>query len=541
MTSRLCHFFMLYMTAFIAPSYAYETYDVVVYGGSSAGVVAAVQAANMGKTVVLIAPSGHLGGMTSNGLGLIDVKKPEAVGGLTRQYFYNAWLYYYQDTAGWKWEAPRPFKGQMNEYHPDEELMWVIEPHVAEVLFENMASQANVVVVKGERLNRESGVVKYSQNITQIAMESGRTFYGKMFIDATYEGDLMAAAQVSYIVGREPNSLYNEKNNGICPNNTHVRDTAQIDPYVVPGDPTSGLLPRIFADIGGTPGDGDKCIQAYCYRMCLTDVPENSVMVEKPEGYDESQYEILFRAIEVGRSVKTYFKLSMLPNRKTDSNNNGPISCDYIGMSWDYPEADYATREQIAKAHELWQRGMIWSLQNHPRSTQKVKSYYGSWGLPKDEFQSNNNWPYEIYVREARRMITDFVVTEHVVAKEIEVDDSIGMSSYDMDSHAIKYVINAQGFLGTEGGMYKQVSKPFSISYRSIVPFRNECANLLVPVCLAASHAAYGSIRMEPTFMVLGQSAATAACIAIDMNVAIQDVPYSVLQEQLLHDGQVLQ
>ena len=193
-------------------------------------------------------------------------------------------------------------------------------------------------------------------------------------------------------------------------------------------------------------------------------------------------------------------------------------------MSWDYPEADYATREQIAKAHELWQRGMIWSLQNHPRSTQKVKSYYGSWGLPKDEFQSNNNWPYEIYVREARRMITDFVVTEHVVAKEIEVDDSIGMSSYDMDSHAIKYVINAQGFLGTEGGMYKQVSKPFSISYRSIVPLRNECANLLVPVCLAASHAAYGSIRMEPTFMVLGQSAATAACIAIDMNVAIQDV-----------------
>jgi hypothetical protein len=321
----------------------------------------------------------------------------------------------------------------------------------------------------------------------------------------------------------------------------HIRDSAQIDPYIVKGDPESGLLPRIYPNADEELGHGDGLVQSYTYRMCLTDVHENLVKVEKPENYDELQYEILFRAIENGRSIKTFFKLSLVPNRKTDSNNNGPISTDYIGMSWDYPEADYATRDRIAKEHELWQRGLIWTLQNHPRVPKKVKEYYGPWGLPKDEFEDNNNWPYELYVREARRMISTAVIDEHTALGNVPVEDSIGLSSYDMDSHAIKYVINSKGFLGTEGGFYKLVAKPYPVSYRAIVPVREECTNLIVPVCLSASHVGYGSMRMEPTFMVVGQSAATAASLAIDLNVAVQDLPYPTLRQQLLSDGQVLE
>ena len=466
---RLIHFpiylFFLYLSFLPSQAFAYaapsETYDIVVYGGTSAGVIAAIQASSMEKSVVLIAPTKHLGGMTSNGLGLVDVKQPDAIGGLARQYFTNLWDYYYQDDSAWKWSPPQFLHGQLAEVHYETHLMLTLEPHVAEMFFDKMAAEAKVPVVRGERLNRESGVIKNERRIVQISMESGHTFAGKMFIDATYEGDLMAAAKVSYIVGREPNSRYNETINGIHPNSTNIRTSAQIDPYIIMGDPTSGLLPRVFPDIDGNVGDGDNQIQSYNFRMCLTQVPGNRVPIEKPANYDEFQYEILLRSIEAGRSVKSYLKLSPLPNGKTDSNNNGPISTDYIGMSWDYPEADYATREIIAWEHEQWQRGLLWTLQNHPRTTPKVKAYYSMWGLPKDEFADNNNWPYEIYVREARRMISAVVITEHTALGIVPVEDSVGLSSYDMDSHAMKYVVTPSGYVGTEGGVYKQVNSPY--------------------------------------------------------------------------------
>jgi hypothetical protein len=319
-----------------------------------------------------------------------------------------------------------------------------------------------------------------------------------------------------------------------------VKAPVQIDPYLIKGDPQSGLLPRIFPSAGGDKGEGDCGVQAYNFRMCLTDVPENSARIEKPADYDEREYEILFRAIEAGIAAKNIFKLDLLPNRKTDSNNNGLISTDYVGLSWEYPEADYETRKQIAFEHEQWQRGLVWTLQNHPRIPQNVRAFYAPWGLPLDEFIDNNHWPYQLYIREARRMISPLVITEQTVLGNIQVQDSIGLASYSMDSHAIKYVVNPSGFLGTEGGLFKKVLKPYSISYQAIVPARNDCENLLVPVCLSASHAAYGSIRMEPTLMHLGQSAATAASLAIDYNVALQDLPYPALREQLLNDGQVL-
>jgi hypothetical protein len=395
-------------------------------------------------------------------------------------------------------------------------------------------------VFRGERLNREAGVSKTGKKIQQITMESGRVFQGNVFIDASYEGDLMASAGVSYRVGREPNALYNERMNGMRLNLNRSDMPRGIDPYVVKGDPSSGLLPRINAQVQGINGDGDHLVQAYNFRMCLTNVPENRVLVQKPNNYDELDYEIVFRAIKAGLPRQKFFKLDAIPNGKTDSNNYSSISTDFIGMSTSYVEADYATRAKIAQAHEDWQRGLIWTLQNHPRTDPKVKQHYEGWGLPRDEFVDNKHWPHQLYVREARRMIGETVITEHTAVGREQDPDGVGLGSYPLDSHAVQYFVAPDGFLATEGEMWEKIPGPYPISYRAIVPKSDEVTNLLVPVCLSATHAAYGSIRMEPVFMILGQSAATAASLAIDHNVDVQKVDYTLLRLRLLADGQVL-
>ncbi len=540
MAKRTVVFSVLYLLFFYFFTLkAIEGYDIVIYGGTSAGVIAAVQAAKMGNSVVLISTGNHIGGMTINGLGWVDVKNPGTIGGLSIEFFNRVWQFYQQDSS-WIWEAKHPIKGQLMQLHPEDPCMWVLEPHVGEMIFNDRVTEANIPVIYNEQLNRDDGVQMKGQSIIQIEMESGRAFQGKMFIDATYEGDLMAASKVSYRVGREPNSLYQETVNGIQPNKPFKTSYA-IDPYLVEGDPQSGLLPRVYSNAGGNAGEGDDKVEAYVYRRCLTDVVQNRVPVTKPSGYDEAQYEIVFRAIEAGMPKEKFFKLDLLPNRKTDSNNNGMVSTDYVGMNWNYPEADYATRKQIALAHELWQRGLIWTLQNHSRVPESVKAYYAPWGLPNDEFVDNNNWPYDLYIREARRMVSSVVIDEQTVLGKVQVPDSIGFGFYDMDSHIIKYIVNQKGGLESEGGVYKKVKAPFPISYQAIIPIRNECKNLLVPICVSSTHSAYGAIRMEPTFMVLGQSAATAASLAILLNVALQDLPYEMLRKQLIADGQVLE
>jgi hypothetical protein len=349
----------------------------------------------------------------------------------------------------------------------------------------------------------------------------------------------MAAAGVSYFVGREANSRYNETINGVKSLlSVSAIYPEGIDPYRIKGDPSSGLLPRVRPDHGIPEGEGDKGVQAYNYRMCLTDVPENRVPIERPAGYDEAEYEIVFRAIEIG--TKDFFKLDLMPNRKTDSNNNGFVSTDFVGMSEDYPEADYGTRERLAKAHEQWQRGLVWTLQNHPRVPEAMRKFYAPWGLPKDEFTDTGHWPHQLYIREARRMVADYVVTENTAMGRETASDPVGLGSYSMDSHATRHTLSPKGFVKNEGGMFVKLPAPYGISYRSIVPRRGECGNLLVPVCASATHAAYGSMRMEPVFMVLGQSAATAACLALDRGIALQDLPYEPLRESLLSDGQIL-
>jgi hypothetical protein len=514
-------------------------YDVCVYGGTSAGVIAAIQVRKMGRSVILVSPDKHLGGMTSGGLGFTDMGDERTVGGLSRDYFHRIWVYY-QNPPAWPFEAREAFRnaGQHGPgLNADLEIATVFEPHVAERTFADLISENAVEVVPG-RLDRKNGVRMAGSKITSMQTEDGRVFSADAFIDATYEGDLMAGAKVRYTVGREANSQYRETADGIQPGQRGNQLPDGIDPFRIKGDLASGLLPRVNPTPGGVPGSADCKIQAYCYRMCLTDLPANRLPIEKPAGYDAADYEILFRAIEAGQAGG-FCKFSGLPNRKTDSNNESGISTDFIGMNYEYPEADYTTRERIAHAHELWQRGLLWTLQNHPRIPASIRKSYGRWGLPKDEFIDSGHWPSQLYVREARRMVNDHVIDEAAILHRT-APQPIGLGSYTMDSHNVQYHVNAQGFIAAEGNVQKATKGPYQIDLGAIVPKRGECDNLLVPVCLAASHIAYGSIRMESVFMILGQSAGTGAALACEDHRAMQDLDYARLKARLEADGQIL-
>lgn len=518
--------------------------DIVVYGDASGGVIAAVAAKQQGKDVILVSQYGHLGGLTSSGLGWTDLGNPKILGGLSRE-FYHRLYKHYQDDSAWVHQSREnyPNKGQgTSAFDQETELASVFEPKVAEQIFDEMIQEAGIEVIKG-RLDLYDGVIKQGKRIAAIKLEDGTTIAGKMFIDASYEGDLMPGAGVSYVMGREANSEFGEQGNG----NTGVAKKNQlpngIDPYVVKGDPSSGLLPYVNPDLGGEKGDGDHRFQAYCYRMCLTDVPENRVMIEKPARYNEADYEILFRAIEAGQKGG-FFKTSPMPNRKTDSNNVGGISTDYIGgnygKNWNWATLNHHEREVLARKHKDWQLGLVWTVQNHPRVPEDIRNAYGKWGLPKDEFVDNGQWPYNLYVREARRMRSDFVMTEDHCKRKLAVEDPVGMGAYTLDSHNTQRVVH-NGMVKNEGDIQTYLrGKAYGISYRSIVPKQDECENLLVPWSLSATHIAFGSIRMEPVFMILGESAATAAVIAIDEDIDVQDVAYDKLKATLIERGQVL-
>ncbi len=511
-------------------------YDVVVYGGTSAGVVAAVQAARMGHTAVLIAPRGHLGGMSSSGLGWTDTGNKSVIGGLSRE-FYRRIKKHYDNPASWRYENRDDYR----YYRPEDDAMWTFEPHVAERIFDEMVREAGVPVLRGERLQRPGGVVKRGTVIESLRLESGREVSGRMFIDCSYEGDLMAEAGVTYTVGRESNRVYGETINGVATrlNYHNHRFIVRVSPFVRPDDPSSGLLPGIDPTGPGKEGEGDHRVQAYNYRLCLTDVPENRVPFTRPEGFREIEYELLFRNFEAG-DRRLPLKIDMMPNRKTDVNNNGAVSTDYIGMNYDYPDAGYARRAEIERAHEVYVRGLMWVLANHPRVPVEIRRQVSRWGWAKDEFVDNDHFPFQIYVREARRMVGEYVMTEHDCRRLRVAPDSVGLGSYNMDSHNVQRYVTEDGTVQNEGDVQESPGGPYVVSYRSLLPKRNEATNLLVPVCLSASHAAYGSIRMEPVFMILGQSAATAACLALERGTTLHDLDYAVLRKRLLADGQVL-
>lgn len=514
--------------------------DVLVYGGTSSGVIAAYTAKQYGQSVLLVEPGRHLGGMSSGGLGQTDIGNKYAVTGLGLDFYRRLGRYYGQFEA------------------------WQFEPRAAEQVFEQYIDEAGVEVLYSRRLKN---VEKDGTRITQVTLEYAGDGGGspdlvvaaKMFIDATYEGDLMALAGASYFVGREANADYDESYNGVqypainhqfpdgSPPVVIMDGTPEmgppVDPYVVPGDPSSGLLPGITGDTVAPNGTGDRLVQAYNFRMALCQ-EDQRIPITRPENYDSTRYELLLRDMESNppESLHKLFIISRMPNGKTDWNNKGAFSTDYIGGSWEYPEADYEERARIWQDHVDYQKGLIYFVGHDPRVPEHIREEMQTWGYCRNEFLDTDGWPHQLYIREARRLVGEYVVTEHDVLGKKVVEDGIGMAAYGIDSHNVQRLA-IDGKTLNEGNVQEPVPEPYPISYRAITPKREEVTNLLVSVAVSATHTAYGSIRMEPVFMVLGQSASAAAVMALEADVAVQEIDVSRLQQELrqnpLADGSI--
>ena len=504
------------------------TYDLVVYGDSSGAVTAAIAVKRRGLSVVLVNPTHFLGGMSASGLGATDFLGKRATFGGIASEFYTAIAKAYG-------------KKHVRSF----------EPHVGQQVFDKLIADAEVPVVFNEELDRQNGVTMDGKRITSITTLSGKTYRGKMFIDATYVGDLMAAAGVTHTMGREPETQYDEDLAGVRRGDTNPRVhygqgnkdhfVAKVDGYITPGDPSSGLLPHVQRIEGLKNGQGDRKIQAYNYRMCLTTNPALKLPLEKPEGYRDLNHELLLRNFDAGDTrLPALIEPLAGKGAKVDWNNMHAVGIDYVSANWDYPEASYEKRRDIEKAHRLYIRGFLWTLANSKRVPEAIRKRVASFGLPKDEFKDNGGWPYMIYIREARRMVSDYVMTQQNCMGNRNVEDSVGLASFGMDSHAVQHFVNENGHVQNEGVIWRVPPKPYPVSYRSIIPRRGDCENLFVPVCLSASHVAYCSIRMEPVFMVLCQSAAIAAGIASDEGVPVQDVEYATLKRLLIADNQQL-
>lgn len=531
--------------------------DLVIYGSSPAALTAAIEAQRLGRTAVIVCPETRIGGLTTGGLGQTDIGNKSAFGGLALQ-FYRDVADWYKVDSHWKYE-------KRSDYIPDgqcagsfgEDSMWTFEPSAALAILERWERDNKLEIVRGEFLDRKpGGVVRNGSRIVAIKTLSGKTFRGKMFIDATYEGDLMAAAGVSYTVGREANSVYGETISGIerALSKNHQFNKG-VSPYVKPGDPSSGLLPYVEPDTDEPEGAGDGRVQAYCFRMCLTDEPSNRIPFVKPEGYDPKNYELLLRnleAIDPDTFVKKAAKFwefmpwinSRMPNRKTDTNNRSGFSTDFIGQNHAWPEASYKEREKMLKAHLDYQMGLMWTLANNPRVPEPIRSRVAQWGTCKDEFADGlgHGWQSQLYVREARRMVGDYVATEHDVLRERTTSRPVAMAAYGMDSHHVRRYVGKDGFVHNEGNIedWRAGGKPYPLDYGVIIPKKGDCENLFVPVCVSASHMAFGSIRMEPVFFALGQVAGAAAALSLDADCAVQDLSYESLKKVLLDGGQVL-
>ncbi|TDU70790.1 FAD dependent oxidoreductase [Prosthecobacter fusiformis] len=531
----------------LAAQAATAEHDVVIYGGTCAAITSAIQVKKMGKSVIIVSPDKHLGGLSSGGLGFTDTGNKAVIGGLSREFYHRIYMHYDKDSS-WVQQKKSEYgnKGQGTPAMDGENrTMWIFEPSAAEKIFEAWIKEQNITVVRDAWLDRAKGVKKEGDKIVSITTLDGNTYSGKMFIDTTYEGDLMAAAGVDYHVGREANSVYGEEHNGVQVGVLHHKHhfgavKEPISPYKIPGDPKSGVLARISTEDPGVKGEGDKRVQAYCFRACYTNDPANRIPFPKPEGYDATQYELLLRILNTGWG-EFFGKFDPIPNHKTDTNNHGPFSFDNIGYNYDYPEASYERRREIIAEHRTYQQGLLWFVANDPRVPKNVQEELNTWGLPKDEFTDNGNWSHQLYIREARRMIGHFVMTENELRKMKPTPDSVGMGSYTIDSHNVQRHITAEGYVQNEGDIGVSTNGPYAIAYGALVPKEGQGSNLLVPVAMSASHIAYGSIRMEPVFMILGQSAASAAVLAIDGNLPVQKVPYDKLREQLVKDGQILE
>jgi hypothetical protein len=508
------------------------TADLIVYGGTSAGVIAAVEAARRNLSVVILHPGKFLGGLTSGGLGWTDFGKQHVIGGLAREFYRRVGQHY----------------GKAEE--------WYFEPKVASAVYAALVKEHNIPVHFCQYLDQ---VQKTGTQVVEITMLGGLKAKGKVFVDATYEGDLMAKAGVSYHVGREANEVYGETLNGIQVRGHHQFVPATVSPYVKENDPSSGLLPYIVnEDLTKKQGQGDKRVQAYNFRVCMTDDPALKIEWPKPDDFDPALYVLATRWFngekdDYNEQIPGFKKTPDLPRKfdafpnrtpggflKTDTNNHGPVSSDFIGANHEWPDGCYETREKLFQAHVSYQQGLYWHLANSPEIPDRYRKAYGRWGLSKDEFTTCGGWSCQLYVREARRMVADYLVTEHDCTHARKCEDPVAMGSYNLDSHNCCRFVNADGKVLNDGDVQVPPAGPYGISYRAVIPKAQEATNLFVPVCCATSHIAYGSVRMEPVFMALGQSCAVAAALAIKTGSSVQQVKYAELEKQLLELKQVL-
>jgi len=522
MVSRI--FFSLFVTVLLSAPLSGAEYraDVVIYGGTAGGAIAAIAAAEQGASVILVEPRNHLGGMLTGGLGRTDMDRQQhLIGGLAREFFVRVGRHY------------------------GEPIVWTFEPKVAQAIVDDWVRSAGVKVFLGKRL---SSVEKEETRIISITTETGDVFRSPVFVDSSYEGDLMARAGGSYVVGREGREKYHESLAGIKeiqPGNHQLH--AAVSPY----DARGRLLPYVVDESGvGPAGQGDNKVQAYCFRVCLTNVKENQVPIERPEGYDPERYELVKRYLQalekVYKRVPNPLGISMMPNGKTDINSSGAVATNLLSASWDYPEADYRGRQEIWDEHLGWTQGLIYFLANDPAVPEQLRQEMQQWGLPKDEFVDTGHWPHQLYVREARRMVGEYVMTQHDLQTRRKKYDSIGMGGYNMDVREVQWIAKTVYRFPMpvkevlmEGYITVPVD-PYEIPYRALLPRRDQCSNLLVTSCISATHMAYSSIRMEPQYMILGQAAGVAAAMTSKSNGAVHYVDIRALQGALKKQGQVL-
>lgn len=512
--------------------------DVVIYDATPAGISAAISARRAGVSVLLISPHHHIGGLTTSGLGATDVGAAKSVGGIGRE-FYRAVRDHYDQDSHWTRQKRTEFRGR--GHARGETVAWTFEPHVAEQILESMLSDAEVRVIRGVGIDRSHAMKTRSipWRLMGLRLLDGRSVRGKIFIDASYEGDLLPMAGVPFTVGREANDQHDETLDGVqLARATKHQFATPVSAHVDPDDRGSPLLPGIVAEPHPADGSSDDGIQAYCFRMCLTDDGANQLPWTAPEGYDPGRYELLLRTFDGGASRVPWHIVAM-PNRKSDVNNNGAVSTDFIGGNHHYIEATDEVRLQIINDHRRWQQGLIWTLATHPRVPEQVRKETNRWRPAADEFTDNDGWPWRIYVREGRRMLSTVVMNENHVRGEITVEDSIGLASYGMDSHHV-HRRAVDGFVRNEGDVQVGGFSPWPISYRAIVPPPRSCSNLIVPVAISSTHIAFGSARMEPVYFMLGESAGIAAALSIDNGIPVQGIDYSLLRSRLEEAGQVL-
>ena len=515
---------ILVLFASALASFAQQTHDLVVYGGTAGGVITAVSGAREGLKVALLEPGSHLGGMATGGLSRTDYGKKEVIGGRALEFYWR---------VGRKYDIQRFAQ----------DVAWFYEPKVGEQVLREMLQQAGVSVFMRHRLREKTGVEKSGTAVTAIVTEDGTRFNGGIFADCSYEGDLMAQAGVQYTVGRESQSQYGESLAGVRERTPFHQFQVRVSPF----DADGRLLPEVNPEPLAAPGSADKKVQAYNFRLILSEDPSNQAPFPKPPGYEPKRYELLGRLLDatakkLGRAprMNDVVLIAGIPNHKADINNQGAFSTDFIGKSWGYPDGDYRSRARIWRDHTDYTQGFFYFLGHDPRVPASLQQEVNSWGLAKDEFPDTENWPHQLYIREGRRMIGEFVVTQKDLQTDLKKPDAIGMGSYNSDSHNIQRVANADGAAENEGDMQVAVT-PYQIPYRVMLPKREQATNLLVPVCFSASHVAYSSLRMEPQYMILGHAAGVAASLALQGRKPVQDISVASLQKELTSQGVVFE